>query len=222
VTLLEPIHQAAPKPEAHEGRRAALTGVRRGMGRAEDGSRHGRAGEHDVCHCVPSGPRGDDRARLTGTIWTVKKYSLRLSVTFCEGSRDSSTGRLYSSVPVCHSVPTKMAQDAPPEGKAQSTQARARGKDGRGAVYATLMEVEKLPVGERRAELLKRLEEIWESARGKSYVNKHGDEITSPDLAAMLRVVEVSDAMLVEADGKQQKRANLLELSMFKTERKTG
>lgn len=108
------------------------------------------------------------------------------------------------------------------EPKAPGTHARARGKAGRGDVYLTLTEVEKLPVGERRAELLKRLEEIWQSARSKSYVNKHGEEISSPDHVAMLRVVEVADAMLVEADGKQQKRANLLELSMFKTERKAG
>jgi hypothetical protein len=106
--------------------------------------------------------------------------------------------------------------------KAPSTQARARGKAGRGDVYAAFVEVEKLPVAERRAELLKRLEEIWVLAQGKSYLNKHGDEICSPDLTAMTRVVEVADAMLVEVDGKQQRRASLLELATFNTQRKTG
>jgi hypothetical protein len=159
---------------------------------------------------VPSGPTGDDRATLTGWNPLVKKYSARLS---------AACPKLCQCATLCQD---DMAQHAPPEGKAQSSQARARSKDGRGAVYAALRDVEKLPVGERRAELLERLEEIWELAKGKSYVNKHGDEITSPDLAAMLRVVEVSDAMLVEADGKQQKRANLLELATFNTQRKTG
>ena len=111
-----------------------------------------------------------------------------------------------------------MSADAPP----QPSHTRARGPAGRGDVCKALAEVAKLPLEERRPELLKRLDRIWELAESKSYVNKHGDEITSPDLTAMTRVVEVADAMLTEADGKQQKRANLLELSMFKTERKAG
>jgi hypothetical protein len=100
----------------------------------------------------------------------------------------------------------------------------ARARDGKGDVYLALTEVAKLPVDQRRPELLKRLEEVWVSARSKAYVNKHGDEISSPDHVAMLRVIEVADAMLVEADGKQQRRADLLELSIFKgvERKKTG
>lgn len=89
-------------------------------------------------------------------------------------------------------------------------------------VLMALVEVGKLPQEERRAELLKRLDEIWESAAARCYLTKHGEEHPNPDHTTMVRVVEVADAMLVEADGKQQKRANLLELAMFKTERKAG
>lgn len=111
---------------------------------------------------------------------------------------------------------SKKPADAPlSPGRAHT---RARGPD----VFKALVDVAKLPQAERRPELLKRLEVLWETAMARAYVTKDGDERPNPDVASALRVVEVADAMLVEADGKQQKRANLLELSMFKTERKAG
>jgi hypothetical protein len=141
--------------------------------------------------------------------------------TQCGNQHDSAIGRLYSSVPVCHSVPTKMAQHAPPGGD-DSSHAPARARKGKGDVYLTLIEVAKLPIDQRRPELLKRLEEVWESARCKAYVNKHGDEISSPDHVAMLRVIEVADAMLVEVDEKQKKRGQLVEMAIFNTQKRTG
>jgi hypothetical protein len=113
-----------------------------------------------------------------------------------------------------------MKTKTPAEQAAPITRAhtRARGPD----VFMAFVEVEKLPVAERRPELLRRLEALWETAMARAYVTKDGDERPNPDVASALRVVEVADAMLVEADGKQQRRAGLLELAMFKTERKAG
>lgn len=104
-----------------------------------------------------------------------------------------------------------------------SVHARAPARIGsNGDVFMALAEVAKLPVEERRPELLKRLEHLWVTALERHYTTKDGDERPNPDVASALRVVEVADAMLVEVDGKQQKRANLLEMSMFKSERKAG
>ncbi len=105
---------------------------------------------------------------------------------------------------------------------ARHARARAR-KHRSGAVMRTFDELLDMPnLQDRRRELLRRLDDIYESALGRCYVNKHGDELPNPDNATALRCIEVADAMVVEVDGKQQRRANLLELSMFKTERKAG
>jgi hypothetical protein len=99
----------------------------------------------------------------------------------------------------------------------------ARERDGKGAAYKLLREVSKLGTpDERRAELMDRLEYVWEQAIGRTYTNKHGDEMPNPDNATALRVVEVADALMNDGD-KQQKRAGLVDLAIFKgAERKAG
>jgi nitroimidazol reductase NimA-like FMN-containing flavoprotein (pyridoxamine 5'-phosphate oxidase superfamily) len=84
-------------------------------------------------------------------------------------------------------------------------------------------DVSKLPtVTERRAELMRRLEHVWEQAMGRTYTNKHGDEMPNPDNATALRVVEVADVLMNEADEKQKKRGQLVEMAIFNTQKRTG
>src|SRR5688572_10014639 len=116
-----------------------------------------------------------------------------------------------------------MSRKPPPPADPPSVHAHTRARIGKnGVVFMTLVEVGKLPVDERRPELLKRLEHLWKTALERHYTTKDGDERPNPDVASALRVVEVADAMLVEVDGKQQKRANLAELTIFQGGKRTG
>jgi hypothetical protein len=108
-------------------------------------------------------------------------------------------------------------------GSGGHTRARGSYKDGKSGVYLALAEVAKLPtVEERRAELMKRIEHVWESAMQRTYTNKHGDETSNPDTATALRCVEVADALMNEADEKQKKRGQLVDMTIFGPQRKAA
>lgn len=79
-----------------------------------------------------------------------------------------------------------------------------------GMVYKLLVEVAALPVAERKAALVPRLELLWEKALARYYVDKKGNHIENPDTATALRVVEVADAILCDvAEDKSNKFAVL-------------
>jgi len=109
------------------------------------------------------------------------------------------------------------------DGKRSPVHARARTRVAKnGDVFMAFDDVLKLPPEQREAELMRHLWDIYWDARDRSYINKHGDTVPNPDGATVMRVVEVLQASWVTVGEKQQRRANLLELSMFKTERKAG
>jgi hypothetical protein len=110
-------------------------------------------------------------------------------------------------------------RETPPPNDARG---RAREPYGAKPVFMALREVLKLPPEQRDAELMDRIEHVWQLALDRQAVNKHGETIPNPDGATALRAVEVAKA-LMGTDATQQKRANLLDLAMFKTtERKAG
>jgi hypothetical protein len=91
-----------------------------------------------------------------------------------------------------------------------------------GAVYKLLVEVAALPVAERKAALVPRLELLWEMAINRSRESQRkfvvdeetGEKvpkmIPNPDTATALRVVEVADAILCDvAEDKGNKFAVL-------------
>lgn len=61
---------------------------------------------------------------------------------------------------------------------------------GTSPVFRHFRELASLPADERHGALMERLEHVWELAEGRSYTNKHGDEIAMPDTAIMLKCVQ--------------------------------
>lgn len=47
-----------------------------------------------------------------------------------------------------------------------------------------------LPPAERTEQIMLRLQHIWDEAQGKSYTNKHGDEVPMPDGNLQLKVIQ--------------------------------
>jgi hypothetical protein len=96
-------------------------------------------------------------------------------------------------------------------------------RDGKSGVFLALAEVSRLgTVDERRAALMERLEHVWRLALERTYTNKHGDETPNPDTATALRCVEVADALMNEADEKQKKRGQLVDMTIFGPQRKAA
>lgn len=57
-------------------------------------------------------------------------------------------------------------------------------------VFRLFRELAHLPPAERTEALMIRLEHVWEQAQSRSYTNKHGDEIASPDGTLQLKVIQ--------------------------------
>ncbi|HVJ13840.1 MAG TPA: hypothetical protein VM686_00305 [Polyangiaceae bacterium] len=101
--------------------------------------------------------------------------------------------------------------------------ARTRARVARnGDVLRAFDEVDKLPPEERRAELLKLLWVTYCDAADRHYLNKHGDEVPNPDGATIKSVAETLQSLWVQLDEKQQKRAALVDLAIFKGGKATG
>jgi hypothetical protein len=82
-------------------------------------------------------------------------------------------------------------------------------------VFTALREVAAMPdASARKAALLDRLDHIWELALSRTYLNKHGDEIATPDLGAAEKVV-VTAAELVGATEGQPAARRPIDLSVF-------
>ena len=97
---------------------------------------------------------------------------------------------------------------------------------GKGPVFKLFVEVAKLPREQRKAELMPRLEHLWETAMGRTYEAKRKDKpkagepltilVGNPDVATALRVVEVADALLCEAGEGEAKAGKLAGLGVFR------
>ncbi len=61
---------------------------------------------------------------------------------------------------------------------------------GTAPIFRAFSELSSLPPAERREALMLRLEHVWTEAQGKSYTNKHGDEIPNPDGTLQLKVIQ--------------------------------
>lgn len=61
---------------------------------------------------------------------------------------------------------------------------------GTAPIFRAFSELSGLPPAERRETLMVRLEHVWDEAQAKHYVNKHGDEIPTPDGNLQLKVIQ--------------------------------
>lgn len=61
---------------------------------------------------------------------------------------------------------------------------------GNAPIALAFRELSHLPPEEKREQLMLRLEEVWDTAKARSYMTKKGEEISSPDTAVMLKVVQ--------------------------------
>lgn len=61
---------------------------------------------------------------------------------------------------------------------------------GTAPIMVAFRELSHLPPAEKREALMIRLEHLWDEAQGRSYTNKHGDEVASPDGNLQLKVIQ--------------------------------
>lgn len=61
---------------------------------------------------------------------------------------------------------------------------------GNGPIVLAFKDLGHLPPEQKRDQLMLRLEEVWDEAKARSYMNKRGEEIPNPDTAVMVKVVQ--------------------------------
>src|SRR5688572_7124126 len=91
---------------------------------------------------------------------------------------------------------------------------RPRGPDGKGPVFMALRDVAAIPdKAKRKAELLDRLDHVWQQATDRSYTTKAGDVIHQPDGATQCKCIDLA-AELVDAHGEDRAKRPA-DLSVF-------
>lgn len=79
-------------------------------------------------------------------------------------------------------------------------------------IFKHFSELASLPPAERRAELMLRLEHVWEEAQNKTYTTKKGEVVASPDGNLQLKVVQAVAEILDAPDRLEVEESDRLKL----------